>query len=415
MSNNIIKMEERGIEIFKVEEDIKPEKLGYKKVPEKMLPSISLLSSHVAGEIVRSSNKKNVDKVLDGAYKAIIKDGTHFGKSSTTKGAIKGLLFSDEGNVLMGQADWIKIDGKEILRSTQLISGVFSAMALVSGQYHLSEINKRLDSLGASLNDIYDFLKNDKASSIKADNITLINICRDIEFIMSNEFEKRSVSTELKSIKRNSLRNIEFFKTSTRSVRAGLRANIKAETFKKKMEQQMESYPQYWCSILNYALSESLDAMISGMDSSEYLTIRYIDLMREIMLYEDSIEKTSIAAKRYINNSKELNKKGVIPKDVVEVINAFPTFANPAALGVKAVASGAKLVDEALALKSKEKRIDAEMQEAELYNSYADCTPLKEVVRQIEEYRISRNSEVEILRYKGNYYVKYNELQPPEK
>lgn len=48
------------------------------------------------------------------------------------------------------------------------------------------------------------------------------------------------------------------------------------------------------------------------------------------------------------------------------------------------------------------------------YNAYADCTPLDVMVRQIEEYRIARNGEIEILRYQDDYYVKYIEIELDE-
>ena len=55
-----------------------------------------------------------------------------------------------------------------------------------------------------------DFLKTDKASSIKADNITLMKMCRDYDYIMGNDSERLASSVELKRIKSESIKNIEF-------------------------------------------------------------------------------------------------------------------------------------------------------------------------------------------------------------
>ena len=152
MGNDLIENNERGIEICHIEDDsFDPVKHGYKKVSKEALENFSLISRYVVNEVVQNSGAKEAEKMLEGAYKVVIKEGMHFGSSSTKKGAVKGLLFSDDKNALVGQADWIKIDGKEVLRSTQIVSGVFNAMSIVTGQYYLSEINRDLTSIKAGV------------------------------------------------------------------------------------------------------------------------------------------------------------------------------------------------------------------------------------------------------------------------
>ena len=60
-----------------------------------------------------------------------------------------------------------KIDGKEVLRSTQIVSGVFNAMSIVTGQYYLSEINRDLTSIKAGVDDIKQEQKEQRKTNIE--------------------------------------------------------------------------------------------------------------------------------------------------------------------------------------------------------------------------------------------------------
>ena len=410
MGNDLIENNERGIEICHIEDDsFDPVKHGYKKVSKEALENFSLISRYVVNEVVQNSGAKEAEKMLEGAYKVVIKEGMHLGSSSTKKGAVKGLLFSDDKNALVGQADWIKIDGKEVLRSTQIVSGVFNAMSIVTGQYYLSEINRDLTSIKAGVDEIHDFLKTDKASSIKADNITLMKMCRDYDYIMGNDSERLASSVELKRIKSESIKNIEFFKTKSKSVRWGIKPDMKAESFRGKMKELEEYYPQYWCAVFNFILAEALDVAITEMASSEYLTNRYIDANREVMNYKASFKSSIDAINNYIRKSKELNKKGKLPKELADIANAIPTLGIPAVVGVKAAAVGAVGIDNKITNDSKKKKKKAESQKEKLLQACDDCEPLDTVVRKIEEYRVAKNSEAEYVKIGDSVYVKYIE------
>lgn len=64
-------------------------------------------------------------------YRPIIKDGTHLGGSHETDGAVRGLLFDDTTNRLVGQADWIEDDDDPSPEPS--LGGLGTAIAAVAG------------------------------------------------------------------------------------------------------------------------------------------------------------------------------------------------------------------------------------------------------------------------------------------
>ena len=412
MDNEIMKIQEPAIEIQTVyEDDTEFEKLGYKAVPKDLLPRVLMFTRGSSEEIAQKAAAESAEKVLDGAYKVVIKEGMHLGKSANNKGAFRGLLFSDEGNDLVGHADLIKIDGKDIALSPQIVSGVFNAMSFVTGQYYMSVINKNLESISTGISEIQDFLKTDKACAIKADSISLSRYCRDIEYIMDNDFERKVVATDLKRINNNAIANIEFFKLMTESARHSLYKDSKIEKMKSVFKNFEEYYPQYWCSVFNYILSDTLNAIISEMDSPQYLTDRYIDLNNEIMRYRDSFGKSVDKLDKYIKYSKELNKKNVIPKELVEIAKILPTDGIGPIAGVKMAAVVAAEVDSKLTKNSKKQKKKALSREERFIEACSGYIPLSNTVRKIDEYRIARNSEIEMIVTEDTAYIKYKEIE----
>lgn len=76
MGNNLIENNERGIEICHIEDDsFDPVKHGYKKVSKEALENFSLISRYVVNEVVQNSGAKEAEKMLEGAYKVVIKEG----------------------------------------------------------------------------------------------------------------------------------------------------------------------------------------------------------------------------------------------------------------------------------------------------------------------------------------------------
>ena len=412
MDNEITEIHESAIEVSTVNEDgVDYKRLGYKELPKDFLPRISMLTRGLSEEIAQKAAAKSAEKVLDGAYNVVIRDGMHLGKSANNKDAFRGMLFSNDGNALKGQADLLKIDGKSILVSPQIISGVFNAMSFATGQYYMSEINKNLKSISTGIDEIQDFLKTDKACAIKADYITLSRICRDMNFIMENDYERKAVSSDLKRINNNAIANIEFFKIMTESAINRLYKDSKVEEFQKVVKKLEEYYPQYWCSVFNYILSEALNAILSEMDSSKYLTGRYIDLNNEIMNYRVSFGKSVNKLEEYIQHSKKLNKKNMIPKELVEFAKALPTAGFVQVAGVKAAVVLAAEADAKLTKESKAKKKKAISREEKFIDACNDCVPLNTMVRMIEEYRIARNSEIEMVVTKDKAYIRYKELE----
>ncbi len=143
---------EYGIEYEMV--DVNPEELilqGYTKLPSEVFSRASAIFQYapgiVANQATRVAANANTKKMLEGAYKVIVKDGMHLASSKATEGAFRGSLLSNLNNQVSGQAELLMINPIELTRVPQYALGVFSIMSAVTGQFYLSEIHDRLAGL----------------------------------------------------------------------------------------------------------------------------------------------------------------------------------------------------------------------------------------------------------------------------
>ena len=91
-------------------------------------------------------------------YKAVIPSGATLTKSKQMKGAVRGYFHGSKG--VKGQANLIKVDPTQLSKSTAIANGVANVMnvgSLVVGQYYMSEINSKLESMGKTLDKVSDF------------------------------------------------------------------------------------------------------------------------------------------------------------------------------------------------------------------------------------------------------------------
>ena len=397
-------------DLVNVEKDELEEK-GYYKLPKEYVSYLDLLvqkvPDHIAQKMTVDAANKTIKEVTHDAYRVVLKDGMHLGKSHNTPGALKGMAFSKD-NDLKAMPDLFKItsDGVKTPLAPQLIQGAFNIMSLATGQYFLSEINSTLSTLEDGVSNIQGFLETDKRSEIEADEETLVHIYYNLRYIMDNDMERMSVSANLKNMKNKALKEIKFFRAQTEKERNKIRKDSKYDTVKEAYRKLMTLYPQYWCAVRNYNNSTFLDTVITEMDDPDYLLLIYVDVRNQIMLYEESFSKSEYKLNNFIKESKELNKKKILPDGAESIVKAIPA-SNGWLAFIKAAAAGGMLYDNYRQDSSKQKRNKTLERAKQFSEACSNVTPLNETVRLIEEYRKSRNNPVEVLVVDNEAYVKY--------
>lgn len=386
------------------------EKKGYYKLPKEYVPYLDMFAQVVPDQLAQKMTvdaaNKAMEEMAQDAYKVVMKKGMHLGKSRNTPGALKGMAFSKD-NDLKAMPDLYKItpDGIKTPLAPQLVQGGFALMSIATGQYFLSEINSSLSFLKEGMGNVTDFLETEKKSEIEADEETLIHIYFNLGYIMENDMERLAVSTSLKSMRNKALKNIKFFRSKIEKENQKIRKNSKYETFENACYELMKLYPQYWCAVKNYCSAYFLDTVITEMDDPDYLLHVYADVKNQIFLYEDLFSKSDEKIKKYIRESKELNKKKLLPNGAEKIAKAIP--ASGWLIVAKIAVEGGVIYDNYRQDSSELKKLETLEKADRFSEACSNTVPLNEIVKLIEEYRKSRNNPVEMIVIDNEAYVKY--------
>lgn len=106
-----------------------------------------------AAKTITNKALKNVE-----LYKAVIPSGATLAKSKQMEGAVRGFYHGLKGT--KGHANLVKIDPTKISKTTMIANGVANVInvgSLVVGQYYMSEINSKLETMNKNINRVSDF------------------------------------------------------------------------------------------------------------------------------------------------------------------------------------------------------------------------------------------------------------------
>ena len=399
---------EFGIEYEMVE--VNPEDLvsqGYTKLPSEVFSRASAIFQYAPGiaanQATMMAANANTTKMLEGAYKVIVKDGMHLASSKATEGAFRGTLLSNLNNQVSGQAELLKINPIELTRAPQYALGVFSIMSAVTGQFYLSEIHDRLAGLETQVNEIRSFLVDEKKSKLWADEQILNQIFESITFIKENDTEKQAALAETKAIKREALGNIQFFRGQVQKVRDSLSAKDKKEVIEKAVKEIGECLPQYWCAVSLYSKARFLEVLLSEMDESEYLERVQDDLLTIRNQYVIEYNACQKELNELIKEAKALNWSGTIPLTLTAAASALIPNKTVKVV-VAAAGTAATGINEQGKAKAKE-NIEKELKN--FLRICSDIEPIDAIRNGVDEYDVIRNSPVELIQTSDSTFVRF--------
>ena len=119
------------------------------------------------------------------------------------------------GNVVQAGTNNKIVSGavfQQLSMAPQIISGVFSVMSIVTGQYYMSQINNNLQKMEKEISDIKQYLKDDKKSRLLSREEFLRTTQDSLNYILENDMQKLSTITSIQKIKIDSLADINFYK-----------------------------------------------------------------------------------------------------------------------------------------------------------------------------------------------------------
>lgn len=182
------------------ENTIKERKL-YEIRDSSVLARINETVPALTNTIAKSITHKGIQSTGE-VYRAVMPSGVTLSKSKEMEGAVRG--FYSNGKGIGGQANFVKVDPSQLNRTSQVANGVANVMnvaSLVVGQYYMSEVNDKLESMNKNLIEIGDFQQREFKSKI----FSLIARVGKISKFSSNILENE----ELRNRKLHSLDAIE--------------------------------------------------------------------------------------------------------------------------------------------------------------------------------------------------------------
>jgi hypothetical protein len=154
-------------------------------------------AAETAAKTITNKALKNVE-----LYKAVIPSGATLTESKQMEGAVRGFYSGAKG--IKGHANLVEVDPTKISKATSVANGVANVMnvgSLVVGQYYMSEINSKLETMTKSIDKISDF----QTREFKSRSLSLLSRVGEIsQFsseIMENDEQRKIKLTTLENLK----------------------------------------------------------------------------------------------------------------------------------------------------------------------------------------------------------------------
>ena len=162
------------------------------------------------------------------------------------------------GNAIVGQARWIPVGG---VAAGAGVATIAPAMIFVAAM--TIQINKKLDHLQKTADEILGFLELDKQAHMKADLSTLSDITTAYKLNFDNESFIHAKLVQVGDIKREALANIDFYKTLSRK-KAEEREFIHFNFAPNKFDKVQKFFGSYRSAVYLYSYASFLEMMLMG-------------------------------------------------------------------------------------------------------------------------------------------------------
>lgn len=215
---------------------------------------IAALASELGRLVINPSSN-------EGLYRCVFPNGVSGTLAQAKDGS--GFLGTIMNNGIVGQARWIPANGSA---TTIPINPAIIAIAIT-----LVGINKKLDDIKQTQNDILNFLENDKESKLKGSVNALFEIMNDYRFNFDNMTWKNGKFVIASDIKTKAESSIIFYRGIIKDEmdkRNAIHSNQQAQKIINKVQQ---NFKRYQLSIYLYAYAAFVEVVLGDNYNSEYL------------------------------------------------------------------------------------------------------------------------------------------------
>ncbi len=157
------------------------------------------------------------------------------------------------------------------------VMGVFTIMSIITGQFFLTQINRELRMMNQKLDEILQFLREDKRSELWSEIIFVQSAYQGYSSIMEHEEQRLATITNLQSARKIAMKDIQFYyiriqDLGNKAVHAKAGSDNEYRAWIRQVEQLLEDQETFeWAEQL-LAMSGVLEVYYAQNQDTEYLS-----------------------------------------------------------------------------------------------------------------------------------------------
>ncbi len=292
---------------------------------------------------------------------------------------------------------------QELSMGPQIVSGVFSAMSMVTGQYYMSQINTQLEKADRNIEEIQQFMEDDKRSRMEGDEEFLRSICESFNVILSNDSMRQAKLNSIQDIKRNACADVIFYKKQINDLRRIDVKSDKAEIVIENIEKITHWISEYWYSLYLYCFASSIEPAVAKEYEPAYLENVKTDMALKCEQYKTDYESWKVALQEYIEKAKAFDESKVLK--ALKTFSENKVYIGKIALWQTMIGGAAGLadkVDKKLKIDKQEKAFE----ELSFLDLCADTSAIEEKQDDMMLFDLLNNGRVELIKQDGAMYLK---------
>lgn len=278
------------------------ERGDFQALPADSLARLSGALQQVPGLVAGQSLQNAYQNTYANAYRLLIPKGSEnmsFMKNSRLAGefgeGVIDLTLVDSGGTIRRKAGVEKINPPDV-RAQQIAYLAFSAASLVTNQYFLQRIDKKLGAIQKTTENILQFLESDKQSQLQGRWDYLSNSYAKLDSIMKDQDLRQATLAQVQTIKTNTLGDIQLYQQYAQSSMDSFEVSL-SKFFKNKKELSnlmgtvQSRISLYWFANYVYQLAVSLEVMLTHNFDSSYLRNIWADMERRVNTYDEIYQR----------------------------------------------------------------------------------------------------------------------------
>ncbi|WP_455037221.1 hypothetical protein [Leptotrichia massiliensis] len=315
------------------------------------------------------------------------------------------------GNVVQAGTNNKIVSGavfQQLSMAPQIISGVFSVMSIVTGQYYMSQINNNLQKMEKEISDIKQYLKDDKKSRLLSREEFLRTTQDSLNYILENDMQKLSTITSIQKIKIDSLADINFYKMQINNLEDLSAEKDKIEEILMNVYEKCELISEYWYSLYLYCFAVYLEALVSQNYNQDYLKILKKDIAEKCRTYKNEHFEWKKELSDYIYSAKAFETNKILEK-TGKVLGNIPSFSIETFIIKNLGKKVTGIISEIDKLIKEGKRGKISKLKDKLLNTGEDIKEIESRKEDLFYLEFLYNSRIELIKNKEGVYIKLPE------